>query len=160
MVAILEHAGYLQKTLQRLLAVAEPLDVRDLLVRFQSEPKAFRHAFCPVQQRRFDGHLVKTVIDLDGRKLLGVKAEHLAVGKPLWIEVPLPFLVGVSRSAHAQLAGASDDAPPVPRFNHNHRAWQRVTRPGLPRRLAIAEALVVREGPVVMPIRAFSSFET
>jgi len=32
--------------------------------------------------------------------------------------------------------------------------------PGLPRRLAIVEALAVREGPVVMQIRAFLSFET
>jgi hypothetical protein len=44
------------------------------------------------------------VIDFDGRELLGVKAEHFAVGKLLRIEVALPLFVGISRSAYVKLA--------------------------------------------------------
>jgi hypothetical protein len=65
MVAILQHAGHFQKPLQGVLAVAEPLDVRDLLVGLQRKPEAFRYALHPIQQILLHGHVVKAVIDFD-----------------------------------------------------------------------------------------------
>jgi len=44
-VAIVQHAGDFQETFQSAFAVAEPLNVSDLLVGFQGEAKAFGTVF-------------------------------------------------------------------------------------------------------------------
>ena len=113
-VAVLEHAGHFQKALQGFLAISESLDVRDLLIGFQSETKSFRNTLDPIQKSCLGGHPIKTVVDFNRRKLFGVKVEHFALWKLLRIEAPLPLLVGVSRSADAKLAQVRDDAPPCP----------------------------------------------
>src|SRR6267378_1709888 len=50
-VAVVENTGDFQKTLQCALAVAEPLNMGDLLVGLQGEAKTFRYALGPVQER-------------------------------------------------------------------------------------------------------------
>ena len=112
MVALVEYAGYFQKTLQRALAAAQPLDVRNLLVGFQRKSKTVRNAFRPVQQQIFGWHAIETVIDLHRRKLRAVKAQHLLVRQLFGIEIPFPLLVRVSRCAHAKLAICGNEAPP------------------------------------------------
>src|SRR6267142_6244980 len=111
-IAVVENAGNFQETFQSALAVAEPLNVRDLLVGLQGEAKAFRYALGPVQERALGGHAIEAVIDFDRRELLGVEVEHLAVGKFVGIEISLPLLVGVSGSADAKLTRARNRRPP------------------------------------------------
>src|SRR6266404_9565483 len=111
-VAVVENTGDFQKTFQCALAVAEPLNVGDLLVGLQREAKAFRYALGPVQKRGLGGHAIETVIDFDRRELLRVEGEHFAVRKFVGIEVSLPLLVGVSGSADAKLTRARNGRSP------------------------------------------------
>src|SRR5882672_5362816 len=111
-VAFVENAGDFHETFQCTLAVAEPLNVGDLLVDLQGEAKAFRYALGPVQERALGGHAIEAVIDFDRRELLGVEVEHLAVGKFVGIEISLPLLVGVAGSADAKLTRARNRRPP------------------------------------------------
>ena len=106
MVALMQHAGHFQKTLQCALTPAQPLNVRDLLVGFQREPKTFRHAFRPILKQIFRRHAIKTVIDLDRLELRGVKAQHFLVRQLFGVEIPFPLFIGISRRADAKLAGA------------------------------------------------------
>jgi len=105
-VTVIQHAGYFEKALERAFTVAQPLNVRDLLVRFQSETEAFGNALCPIDENRFGGHPVKTVIDLHGRELLGIKGEHFTVRQFFRIEVPLPLFVRVAGSADKEFTRA------------------------------------------------------
>src|SRR5467141_885298 len=111
-VAVVENAGDFQETFQGALAVAEPLNVGDLLVDLQGEAKTFWYALGPVQQRALGGHAIETVIDFDCRELLGVEGEHFAVRKLLGVEATLPLFVRVSGSAYAKLAWARNRIPP------------------------------------------------
>ena len=112
MVAVVQYAGNFEKALHRVLAVAKALDVRDLLVGLQGEAEALGDALCPVQERRLGRHTIETMIDFDGGELLGVEAEHFAVRKLLRIEIALPLLIGVSRSADVKLACVRNGVPP------------------------------------------------
>ena len=105
-VAVIQHTGHFEKALERAFAVAQPLNVRDLLVRFQSETEAFGNALCPIDENRFRGHPVKTVIDLHCRELLGIKGKHFAVRQLFRIEVPLPLFVRVAGSADKEFTRA------------------------------------------------------
>src|SRR5216684_1234061 len=111
-IAVVENAGDFQETFQGALAVAEPLNVGDLLVDLQGEAKAFRYALGPVQERALGGHAIETVIDFDCRELLRVEGEHFAVRKLLWVEAALPLLIGVSGSADTKLARARNGRSP------------------------------------------------
>jgi hypothetical protein len=97
-VAVIEYAGDFQETLERTLAVAEPFYVSDLLVGLQSETKTFGDALGPVQKRGLGGHAIETVIDFDRGELRAVEGEHFAIRKLFRVKVPLPLLIGVSRS--------------------------------------------------------------
>ena len=96
----------------------------DLLVGLQSEAKAFRHALGPIQKGVLGGHAIETVIDFDRRELLGIEAEHFAVGKLPWIEAALPLLIGVSGSAHAKLSWVRDRRPPWRAIKSQPRRWE------------------------------------
>ena len=113
-VAVVQHAGHFQEALQSALAGPEPLNVSDLLVGLQGEAKAFRNAFRPLLEQVFCGHAIETVIDFNCRELLGVEAEHFAIGKFLGIKTPLPLFIGVSRSPNKKTARARNNAPPCP----------------------------------------------
>jgi hypothetical protein len=80
------------------------LYVRDFLVGLQGEAEPFGYALRHVQERALAGHAIEAIVDFNRRELLRVEAEHFAVGELLGIEVALPLLVGVSRSADAKLA--------------------------------------------------------
>src|SRR6266567_3357801 len=54
------------------------------------------------------------VSDFNCRELLGVEAEHFAIGKFLGIKTPLPLFIGVSRSPNKKTARARNNAPPCP----------------------------------------------
>ena len=112
MVAVVQYTGHFQKSLQRALAAAQPLNVSDLLVGLQGEAKAFGDAFRPLQKHVFRGHAIETVIDLDRRELLGVEGEHFAVRKLLGIKTAFPLFIGVSGSPDSKLARARNGRPP------------------------------------------------
>ena len=136
MIAVIKNAGDFQKTLERAFAVAQAVNVRDLLIGFQREAKTFRNAFGPVQKRGLCGHTIKAVIDFDGRELLRIKGKHFAVWELLWIEIPLPLFVGVSGSSNKKFARARDGASPFvafrpETFNHSHCISRRRSRPCL-----------------------------
>jgi hypothetical protein len=97
-VPVVEYAGDFQEAFERTRAVAEPFYVRDLLVGLQSETKSFGDALGPVQKRGLSGHAIEAVIDFDRGELRGVEGEHFAIRKLLGVKVPLPLLIGVSRS--------------------------------------------------------------
>ena len=108
MVAIVQHTGHFQEALQSALAAAKPLNVSDLLVGLQGEAKPFRDALRPVQKGSLSGHSIETVIDFDGREMLGVEAEHFAIWKLLGIKTPFPLFVGVSGSPNEKPARAKN----------------------------------------------------
>jgi hypothetical protein len=97
-VPVVEYAGDFQEAFERTRAVAESFYVRDLLVGLQSETKSFGDALGPIQKRGLSGHAIEAVIDFDRGELLGVEGEHFAIRKLLGVKVPLPLLIGVSRS--------------------------------------------------------------
>ena len=66
MIAVIKNARDFQKTFEDAFAVAQAVNVRDLLIGFQREAKTFRDAFGPVQKRRLCGHAIKAVIDFNG----------------------------------------------------------------------------------------------
>lgn len=107
-----EHAARFQEALEDALAIAQPENVRDLLVGFQREPEPFGNALRPLLEQVFRRHAIKAVIDFDGLELPRIVGEHLAVGKVLRVKAPLPRLVGVAGSAHAKLPGLRNRTPP------------------------------------------------
>ena len=108
MIAVIQNAGDLQKTFKGTFAIAQPLNVGDLLIGFQSEAKAFRNAFSPIEQRGLRGHAIETVIDFDGCELFGVKGKHFTIGKLFRVKAALPLFVGVSGSANEKFARGRD----------------------------------------------------
>src|SRR5260370_18860445 len=118
-VAIVQYTGHFQEALQSALAAAEPLNVSDLLVDLQGEAKAFGNALRPVQKRRLRGHVIEGVIDFNGRELLGVEAEQLAIRKLLGIKTAFPLFIGVSRSP--------DTKPARGRNGGTSKPWHLIT---------------------------------
>src|SRR3989442_4679474 len=103
-VALVQHTGHFQEAFQGILAVAQPLGVRDLLIGLQGEAKAFWNDLRPLQEQVLCRHAVERAIDFDGGELLGVEVEHFTLGQLLGIKIPLPLLIGVSRSANKKPA--------------------------------------------------------
>src|SRR5713101_10031805 len=68
-------------------------DVRDALRRLQSEAKSVGHLLGPLRQGLGPGHPVEGVVDLDGRKLRSIEAQHLRGGKVFRVEASLPLFV-------------------------------------------------------------------
>ena len=120
----------------------------DLLVGLQSEAKAFRHALGPIQKGVLGGRAIETEIDFDRRELLGIEAEHLAVGKLPWIEAALPLLIGVSGSAHAKLSRVRDRRPPWRAIKSQARRWENRDSPFRHERLLhnLAKSLISLAG--------------
>src|ERR1700720_384512 len=112
-VAIVQYAGHLQETLQRLFTAAQPLYVGDLLVCLQSKLKSLRNALSPLQEQIFRRHAVERMVDFNRFELPGIIAQHFTVRQLFWIKTPLPLLIGVSRSAHTKLTLARNGEPPL-----------------------------------------------
>ena len=113
-VAIVQHTGDFQETLQSAFAVAEPLNVSDLLVGLQGEAKAFGNSFRPLQEQILCRHAIETVIDFDRRELLGVEGEHFTVWKFLGVKTSLPLFIRVSRSPNKKPTCARNGCTSVP----------------------------------------------
>src|SRR5215471_5108329 len=84
----------LEEVGDRVARLLQALPVRDLLRSLQGEEEAVRHLLGPLREHLRTRHSVERVVDLDGRELAGVVAEHLRVGQVLRVEAPLPLLVG------------------------------------------------------------------
>src|SRR5262245_54704140 len=95
------HRG--QEPLEQLVALAEPLDVGQLLVELEGELEPARHAVGPLADRALGRHAIERVVDLDGRKLPSVESEHLPRREPGRIERALPGRIGVTGGADAEL---------------------------------------------------------
>jgi len=115
-VALVQHAGYFQEAFQSVLAIAQPLDVCDSLVRFQGKLKTFGDDLRPLQQRVLRRHVIEGVIDLNRFKPSGVETQHLLIRELLRVKTPLPLLIGVAGSANTKLALSRNQIPP---FNLN-----------------------------------------
>lgn len=122
LVAVFEDAGDFEKTLEDAFAIAESMDVGDLLIGFQREAESWRDGFRPIEQQLFGGHAIEAVIDFDGGEPLAIEIEHFAIGKFFGIEVALPLFVRVAGSADAKLAGLGNERPPCSDANDSRLA--------------------------------------
>lgn len=81
------------------LDVFYSLAMGDLAVGFQSEFKIFGDFTQPAFENLRFGITVKGHVDLDCVEVLSIKGKPSFLGKPLWIESPLPARITPSRCA-------------------------------------------------------------
>lgn len=112
MVAVVEYARDFEETFESACAIAEALDVCDLLIGFERKTKTRGDLIGPANEDGFARHAVETVIDFDGGELLAVEGEHLLVRKFFRVEGALPLFVGVTGSADAECGGARNGGLP------------------------------------------------
>ena len=93
MIALDQNTGDFQKSLQYAFAIAQALDVGDLLIGLHREAKSLGNAQRPTLQSRFRGHSIERIIDFDGRKVFCVEGQHLVVGEFLRIKAAFPLLI-------------------------------------------------------------------
>src|SRR6266852_7169605 len=113
--AFAQDRSNFEKPPQCALAVAQTLDMRDLLVGLERKLETFRNALRPLLDHALRRHTVEGIVDLHGRKLLAVERQHLLVGEFRRVEVALPLFVGIPGSADAKLARSRNRPPPESR---------------------------------------------